>query len=82
MGRLLTENGFAVLEIDTQPKTFTVGYYLDRLGGYSEGIRRALRRGARAVRLDDRPWAPDFRDRMLVIARLADRTDAGDSASR
>lgn len=70
MGRLLSENGFEVLEIATQPKTFTVGYYLDRLGGYSEGVRKALRGGAGALRLDQRLWAPDFRDRMLVVAAL------------
>ena len=68
MARMLSENGFDILEIRSQPKTFTVGYYLDRLGGYSEGIRRALRRGAGALRLDQRLWAPDFRDRMLVVA--------------
>lgn len=68
MARLLSENGFDVLDIRTQPKTFTVGYYLDRLGGYSERVRRALRRGAGAARLDNRLWAPDFHDRMLVLA--------------
>lgn len=70
MQRLLSETGFEVLDISTQPKTFTVGYYLDRLGGYNEGIRVALRRSARATRLDERLWAPDFRDRMLVMAAL------------
>ena len=69
MRRLLAENGFDVLDIGTQPKTFTVGYYLDRLGGYSERVRKGLRRGAQAARIDQRLWAPDFRDRMLVIAR-------------
>jgi len=70
MRRMLSDAGFEVLDIRTQPKKFTVGYYLDRLGGYSEGVRRALRRAARAARLDDRLWAPDFRDRMLVVAAL------------
>ena len=68
MTRLLTANGLEVLDIRTQPKKFTVGYYLDRLGGYSEALRRGLRQGARAAHVDDRLWAPDFRDRMLVIA--------------
>ena len=71
MQRLLSDAGFQTLDIRTQPKTFTVGYYLDRLGGYSEGVRTALRRGARVARLEDRLWAPDFRDRMLVIARAS-----------
>jgi SAM-dependent methyltransferase len=70
MHRLLSEAGFDVLEMRTQPKTFTVGYYLDRLGGYSEGVRKALRRGAHVARLEERLWAPDFRDRMLVVAAL------------
>ena len=70
MTLLLSQNGFDVRDIRTQPKTFTVGYYLDRLGGYSEGVRKALRRSASAARLDNRLWAPDFRDRMLVLAAL------------
>ena len=77
MHRLLSDAGFEVLDIRTQPKTFTVGYYLDRLGGYSEGVRRALRRGAGAARLDDRLWAPDFRDRMLVLATRRPRGGPG-----
>jgi hypothetical protein len=46
-----------------------VRYYLERLGGYSPPLARALVRGARAARVADRIWAPDFRDRMAVIAR-------------
>jgi hypothetical protein len=30
-----------------------------------------LVRGARAAKVAQRMWAPDFRDRMLVIARRA-----------
>jgi SAM-dependent methyltransferase len=66
---LLERHGFAVLETSTQPKRFTVRYYLSRLSGYSAGAGRALVRGAEALGLADRMWAPDFRDRMLVIAR-------------
>ncbi len=66
---LLERNGFAVEEITTAPKTFSVRYYLGRGGGYSEGLARGLTRGAEAVGLAEKLWTPDFRDRMLVIAR-------------
>jgi SAM-dependent methyltransferase len=71
IARLLERHGFAVLEIGTAPKTFTVRYYLGRLGGYREGVGRALVGSAERIRVADRLWAPDFRDRMLVIARPA-----------
>jgi SAM-dependent methyltransferase len=66
---LLERHGFAVLEAATAPKAFSVEYYLSRLEGYSKPMGRALVRGARSVRVADRMWAPDFRDRMMVIAR-------------
>jgi len=55
-----------------------VRYYLERVGGYSAGLARLLVRGARAVRLVDRMWAPDFRDRMAVIARAPGPDDDDD----
>ena len=66
---LLERHGYEVLEIGTAPKAFTVRYYLERIGGYSRALSRALVRAAEAVRMADRIWAPDFRDRMAVIAR-------------
>jgi hypothetical protein len=66
---LLRRRGFEPLFAGTAPKTFTVRYYLDRIGGYSRPLASALVRGAEAVRVADRPWAPDFRDRMAVVAR-------------
>ena len=66
---LLRTHGFTPLEIATQPKAFTVEYYLGRLAGYSRPLSRALVGAARAATVADRMWAPDFRDRMLVIAR-------------
>jgi SAM-dependent methyltransferase len=66
---LLEARGYELRAIGTQPKTFSVGYYLGRLGGYRPGVGAALVRGSAAVGLRDRPWTPDFRDRMLVIAR-------------
>jgi SAM-dependent methyltransferase len=65
---LLKREGWKVVEVRTAPKIFTVGYYLSRLGGYSKGVEKVLLGTAKAVRLADRPWGPDFRDRMLVIA--------------
>jgi len=65
----LERHGYEVLEIVTSPKAFTVRYYLDRVGGYSAPIARGLVRGAAAARIAGRMWAPDFRDRMAVIAR-------------
>jgi hypothetical protein len=72
---LLERHGWSVLEIETAPKAFSVRYYLERVGGYSPGLARLLVRGARAVRVVDRMWAPDFRDRMAVIARAPEAPD-------
>jgi SAM-dependent methyltransferase len=69
LATLLDRHGFAVVEAATQPKAFSVEYYLSRIGGYSAPLAQALVGGARAARLADRMWAPDFRDRMLVLAR-------------
>jgi SAM-dependent methyltransferase len=66
---LLARSGFTPLEITTAPKAFTVGYYLERIGGYSPAVSRALAAGAARAGVDGRLWAPDFRDRMAVIAR-------------
>ncbi len=66
---LLERRGWTVLEIATAPKAFSVRYYLDRVGGYSPALARTLVRGARRARVVDRMWAPDFRDRMAVVAR-------------
>jgi SAM-dependent methyltransferase len=66
---LLERHGYEPLETATAPKAFSVEYYLSRIEGYSRPAGRALVRGARAARLADRMWAPDFRDRMMVIAR-------------
>jgi SAM-dependent methyltransferase len=69
MRTLLERKGWTVLEIHTAPKAFSVGYYLERVGGYSPPVARALVRAARRVGVAERMWAPDFRDRMAVIAR-------------
>jgi SAM-dependent methyltransferase len=69
IGVLLRRHGFDVVEIATAPKAFTVRYYLDRLSGYSESGGRAAVAAASRLGVADRLWAPDFRDRMAVIAR-------------
>lgn len=66
---LLGRHDYEVVSIETAPKWLSVGYYLERVGGYSPGLARLLGATARRLGLADRVWAPDFRDRMLVIAR-------------
>jgi SAM-dependent methyltransferase len=63
-------HGYQPLYLATDPKSFTVRYYLDKLGGYSPALARSLVRGAQRVGVAEQMWAPDFRDRMIVIARL------------
>lgn len=67
---LLFRHGWEVLEIGTAPKAFTLRYYLGRLCGYSEPLSRSLVRLAGATGVATRLWAPDFRDRMAVVARV------------
>ncbi|HVT66070.1 MAG TPA: class I SAM-dependent methyltransferase [Mycobacteriales bacterium] len=69
MQRLLERHGLQVVEVDSHPKVFTAAYYAERLGGYSKGLARASVGVARTVRLADRLVAPDFHDRMQVVAR-------------
>jgi hypothetical protein len=70
VARLLARHGFEVVHMSTDPKAFTVRYYLEKGGGYTPRLSRMLVRGAEAVGIADRMWAPDFRDRMTVIARV------------
>jgi SAM-dependent methyltransferase len=69
MRALLERHGFELLAMGTAPKAFSVAYYLERLGGYSPPLARALVAAARALGVAERQWAPDFRDRFFVIAR-------------
>jgi SAM-dependent methyltransferase len=69
MARLLSRHGFEIVELRTAPKAFTVRYYLSRAGGYREGLGRVLVASAERLGAANHLWAPDFRDRMLVIAR-------------
>lgn len=67
--RLLEREGFEVLERDTAPKAFTVRYYLERTAGYSPRASTRLVRAAERLGLAERLWAPDFGDRLIVVAR-------------
>jgi SAM-dependent methyltransferase len=66
---LLTRHRWEVVEVGSAPKTFTVRYYLERIGGYSRTAADASARLAAALRLADHLWTPDFHDRMAVVAR-------------
>lgn len=67
--RLLRDRGFEPLLVTTAPKAFSVEYYLGRVGGYAPPVASALVRAARLAGVGGRMWAPDFRDRMAVVAR-------------
>lgn len=73
LSTLLARRGWEPLELETAPKAFTVGYYLARIGGYSERVSRLLVTLADRAGVAERIWAPDFRDRMAVLARRPDR---------
>ncbi len=66
---MLRRHGYEPVYLATDPKSFTVRYYLDKGGGYLPGVSRALIAAAERVGLAERMWTPDFRDRMLVLAR-------------
>lgn len=66
---LLKRAGFRVVSVSTAPKVFSVRYYLSRVGGYRPAVARGLVRVACVLGISERQWGPDFRDRMLVIAR-------------
>ena len=66
---ILRRHGYEPVYVATDPKSFTVRYYLDKGGGYMPALSRALVRGAEGLGVAERMWTPDFRDRMLVIAR-------------
>lgn len=75
---LLARHGWEVLEVGTAPKAFTVRYYFERLAGYSVAVSRSLVWIAGRAGLAERSWAPDFRDRMAVVATRS--TPAGPTA--
>jgi SAM-dependent methyltransferase len=69
MTLLLRRAGYEPLEITTSPKTFTIRYYMSRIGGYSRPLAKALTKAFELIGFADGLWTPDFRDRMAVVAR-------------
>ena len=68
LSRLVRQAGFDVVELRTHPKVFTARYYAERLGGYSAVAERLGVGLLERARLADRLIAPDFRDRMALLA--------------
>jgi 2-polyprenyl-3-methyl-5-hydroxy-6-metoxy-1,4-benzoquinol methylase len=66
--RLLTGAGLQLVGMSSHPKVFTAAYYADRLGGYSPRLAQATTAVSRRIGLADRLVAPDFHDRMQVLA--------------
>ena len=68
MTRMLETAGFRVIGIRTHPKVFSMGYYAERLAGYSPPLTSIAIGGLRTFGLTDRLVAPNFHDRMQVLA--------------
>ena len=68
MAALLEDRGFTVRSVRSHAKVFSARYYAERLGGYSDAVGRAAVGLLERVGQVERPVAPDFRDRMAVIA--------------
>jgi hypothetical protein len=68
MGRLLRDRGFTVRHVRSHAKVFTAEYYAERLGGYGVGLEKPVEAALRALRMEHRLVAPNFFDRMEVIA--------------
>ena len=66
--RLLTDHGFDVVSVRSHAKVFSARYYAERLGGYSPGLQRLAVGLVERAGVAERLVAPDFRDRMAVIA--------------
>jgi predicted TPR repeat methyltransferase len=68
MRRLLERHGLRVVDAASHPKVFTARYYAGRLSGYAPRLAAAGVGITRRIGLDERLIAPDFRDRMQVLA--------------
>lgn len=66
---MLERHGFEPVYVATDPKSFTVRYYLDKGGGYLPSVSAELIGIAERLGGADRMMTPDFRDRMLMLAR-------------
>jgi SAM-dependent methyltransferase len=79
---LLGRAGYETLHVATAPKTFSVRYYVWRLGGYSGAVARGLTAAAAAAGVAERQWTPDFRDRIAVVARAPSGIGGGEGDAR
>jgi SAM-dependent methyltransferase len=77
LARLLDRCGFSVIATATAPKVFSVRYYLDRIGGYSPPLARALGDADQRAGVSERMWGPDFRDRMVMLATAEQASTTG-----
>ena len=68
MRQLLESHGFGVLEVHTHAKVFSALYYAERVESFVP-LTGCLPRYLERSRLGKRLVAPNFRDRMYVIAR-------------
>jgi SAM-dependent methyltransferase len=79
MTALLERTGFVVDEIATHAKAFSWEYYAERLEAFLPVGGRVAPAMIRRLGLTDRVVAPDFRDRMIVVARKAgDQSTSGE----
>jgi SAM-dependent methyltransferase len=68
LARLLGSHGFRVADESTHAKVFSARYYAERLGGYAPWLERLAVGAVEKAGQADRPVAPDFRDRLAVLA--------------
>jgi 2-polyprenyl-3-methyl-5-hydroxy-6-metoxy-1,4-benzoquinol methylase len=62
--------GLSVRDVRRHPKVFTARYYAERLGGYQPSLARAAGTVLDRIRLADRLVAPNFRDRLAIVASM------------
>jgi protoporphyrinogen oxidase/SAM-dependent methyltransferase len=68
MRRLLNAHGFRVASERTHAKAFSSRYYAERLGGYDDRMATLATRAVELLGVADRQVAPNFGDRLEVIA--------------
>ena len=68
MTLLLSTHGLEVRHIGTHPKRFTVRYYAERAAGFVPVLGKLGLRAVERSRRADRLVAPDFGDRMEIVA--------------
>ena len=66
---MLRRHGYEPLYVGTDPKAFTWRYYFNKGGVYLPSLSRQLVAMAERLGFADRMFVPDFRDRMVMIAR-------------